>query len=362
VSRLSHDLKTFRVPTADAHRGKRGAARGLFVISLDFELYWGVRHLSFVRNYFKNLVGARGAIPALLELFRRYGIHSTWATVGFLFFDRTSALIKFAPTLRPRYANRKLSPYDDLPPAEARENSQSVFFAPSLIRQIAATDYQEIATHTFSHYYCLEQGQDIEAFRADLLAARAAARVLGVEVRSLVFAKNQCRNEWLSVCSELGIVAYRGTPSSWLYRPAPDDEQGRLRRLGRLLDAYLPISSHNCHPLPAWTGDLPLNVPASRYLRPYSPFWEMFDPLRLWRIKRDMTMAAKSGQLYHLWWHPHNFGTDLTHNLAFLEKILGHYRVLRDTYGMENLNMGEVADRCLALGAGVTRLEATIEA
>jgi 5-carboxymethyl-2-hydroxymuconic-semialdehyde dehydrogenase len=36
--------------------------------------------------------------------------------------------------------------------------------------------HQEIATHTFCHYYCLEDGQTAAAFAADLAAAVAAAR------------------------------------------------------------------------------------------------------------------------------------------------------------------------------------------
>jgi len=331
------------------NRRKRSTTPGLLVISLDFELYWGVRNLPAVGKYFRNLVGARKVVPRLLDLFKEYGIHATWATVGFLFFDRTRSILRFAPTMRPKYKRRNLSPYNDLPPEEARENAKSIFFAPSLIRLICATAHQEIATHSFSHYYCLEEGQTIETFRQDLLAARAAARMFGLETSSLVFPKNQCRNDFLSVCSEAGIIAYRGNPSSWLYRAVADGEQGYIRRLGRLLDAYVSLSSQNCHPLPVWTGDVPLNIPSSRYLRPYSSRLRMFEPLRLRRIRRGLTTAAQTGQLYHLWWHPHDFGLNMASNFAILRRILDHYRSLRELYGMESLNMREAADRCLQM-------------
>ena len=104
---------------------------GSFVISLDFELYWGVRHLPSVKTYIRNLVGARVAIPAMLDLFTEYGIHATWAVVGFLFFDHTQALLDGAPSLRPRYVNKTLSPYDDLPPGDAQADQNSIFFAPA---------------------------------------------------------------------------------------------------------------------------------------------------------------------------------------------------------------------------------------
>jgi Polysaccharide deacetylase len=318
---------------------------GSFVISLDFELYWGVRHLPSVKRYIRNLVGARVAIPAMLDLFSEYGIHATWAVVGFLFFDHTRALLDGAPSLRPRYTNKGLSPYHDLPADDARADLDSIFFAPGLIRRISETDHQEIATHTFSHYYCLERGQNIEMFQQDMQAACTTAEQFGMPLRSLVFPKNQCRSDYLTVCAELGISAYRGNPSSWLYRAAADDAQGYVRRLGRLLDAYIPISGPNCNPLPAPTIGLPINIIASRFLRPYSPSLRLLEPLRLSRINRDLTIAAKTGRAYHLWWHPHDFGVYLSSNLAFLRKILNHFRLLRDLYGMESLNMGEAAAR-----------------
>ena len=321
---------------------------GQFVISLDFELYWGVRHMPSVTRYVKNLIGARTAIPALLALFREYRIHATWATVGFLFFDSTDTLLSCAPPLRPNYEDARLSPYADLPPNEARETSDSIFFAPSVISHIAETENQEIATHSFSHYYCLENGQNKETFRQDLLAARAAARQLGIRIRTLVFPKNQCRCDYLSVCSEVDILAYRGNPGGWLYRAAADDGQTFARRLGRLLDAYIPLSGSNCSRLPELKAATPVNIPASRYLRPYTPILHSLDPLRLWRIKRDLTTAAKEGRLYHLWWHPHNFGVNLSSNLAFLRQILEHFRSLRERYGIESLNVGEAAARCMA--------------
>src|SRR2546426_12614664 len=57
-----------------------------FIISLDFELFWGVRDVTTLDRYGANLRGVRDAIPAMLRLFSERGIRATWATVGFLFF------------------------------------------------------------------------------------------------------------------------------------------------------------------------------------------------------------------------------------------------------------------------------------
>ena len=125
---------------------------GAIVVSLDFELYWGMRHLPWVKDYIPNLVGARAAIPAILELFNEYGIHATWATVGFLFFERTSQLLKVAPTRRPHYKDPRLSAYDDLPPQTEHDCSNSIFFAPSVIRLIAETPE---SGSSYSHFFAL---------------------------------------------------------------------------------------------------------------------------------------------------------------------------------------------------------------
>ena len=46
---------------------------GAFVISLDFELFWGVRDSKSLADYGANILGVRQAIPAMLELFCEVG-------------------------------------------------------------------------------------------------------------------------------------------------------------------------------------------------------------------------------------------------------------------------------------------------
>ena len=57
-----------------------------FIISLDFELIWGMHTGDIVNNsYNKNIKGGREAITDLLNLFEKYGIRATWAVVGLMF-------------------------------------------------------------------------------------------------------------------------------------------------------------------------------------------------------------------------------------------------------------------------------------
>ena len=63
---------------------------GTFVISLDFELLWGVRDQRTIADYGANILGVRQVVPALLDLFAERNIACTWATVGLLFFATTA--------------------------------------------------------------------------------------------------------------------------------------------------------------------------------------------------------------------------------------------------------------------------------
>jgi peptidoglycan/xylan/chitin deacetylase (PgdA/CDA1 family) len=319
------------------------AQPGVFTVSLDFELYWGVRDTLPLDRYRGNILGAREAIPRILEAFARCGAHATWAAVGFLFFDRKEELLASLPEERPAYTRAELSPYPYLHTIGATERADPCHFGRSLLRAIAAHPGQEIGTHTFSHYYCLEPGQTARAFKADLDAAVAAAAGLGVELRSLVFPKNQCNPAYLGLCRAAGLVAYRGVEASWMYQPEADDRKRPLKRLARLLDQYASLSGLNLHELPAATAAEPVDVPASRFLRPATPGWSRLEPLRLRRIRTAMTEAAREGKIFHLWWHPHNFGAHTDLNLALLDRVLAHFRVLADRYGMVSRNMAEIA-------------------
>jgi len=317
--------------------------RGVLVISLDFELYWGMRDLVPLDQYRENLLGVRQAIPRMLELFEEFGVHATWATVGLLFFRSRDELLASIPGRLPRYDDPRLSPYPHLSAIGRDEASDPFHFGRALIEQIRRTPHQEIGTHTFSHYYCLERGQTEDDFRADLAAAVLAGRSAGVEVRSIVFPRNQVAPSYLLACSQAGITAYRGNEHSWLHSPRPVARETQVRRAVRLVDSYLDLSGDHATVPTALLGSEIVNIPASRYLRPYARSLRHLEGLRQRRITSAMLRAAAHGLVYHLWWHPHNFGRNLEQNLAILRRILEHYRRLAASHGMRSLGMAELA-------------------
>jgi peptidoglycan/xylan/chitin deacetylase (PgdA/CDA1 family) len=339
---LSYDRKSKCITVWQKGEWSMSNRTGMFLISLDFELYWGVRDKRSIEEYRENLLGARKVIPHLLELFARYDVHATWAAVGFLFHETKEELLRNLPEKKPSYEQKNLCPYFYL--EHANDWEEIYHLALPLIKQISVCPGQRVGTHTFSHFYCLEDGQDKEAFRHDIQAAVQAAKRVGLELKSIVFPRNQVNQDYLSVCMEHGILIYRGNETSWLYSPAKGDQQCWMKRGIRLIDAYLNLSGHHCYDLSELRSDLIINLPSSRFLRPYSRKWRWLEPLRLKRIGKSMRHAAKHGLMYHLWWHPHNFGVHMKENLRILETILGEYSRLRHEFGFESLSMEEAAE------------------
>ncbi|MGJ0531959.1 polysaccharide deacetylase family protein [Methylocystis sp.] len=320
---------------------------GHFVISLDFELLWGVRDVADKDSYGRNILGVRQAIPAMLDEFEKFGVRATWATVGMLLCESKDEILARAPMERPTYRNPALSNYSYLDEVGANERADPYYFGASLARRILSCPGQELATHTFSHYYCLEPGQTHLQFEADLQAAVAMFAGMGVECRSIVFPRNQYSRNSLEICVRHDITHYRGSRQTWMYGVSDGAGQTPLRRLARLADAYVDFSWIDAlfeKRALAEGGDLPRpsDVAGQRFLRPWARRLAVLDGLRLRRITREMTEAAVNGEHYHLWWHPHNFGVNLDENISFLRAVLRHFAQLKDAHGMTNLTMCEI--------------------
>lgn len=311
---------------------------GEFVISLDFELLWGVRDHATRDSYGANVLGGREAIPRILDLFERYDIAATWATVGLLMAESRDEMMASLPPeeLRPRYADPHLSNYCYLDEVGEDERSDPHYYGMSLVRRILECPKQEIGTHTHSHFYCLEQGQTVETFEADLSAACRLADAKGISLRSIVFPRNQFSDDHLKACTRQGIDVYRGNPKPWAYRATDGSGQTPMRRALRLADAHMGLLGAKTYILEQGQQ---INIPASQFLRPKAGKLAHLHPLHIRTIKSAMTKAARHGEGFHLWWHPHNFGRELAANLAALENLLRHYAELSNRFDFKSKTM-----------------------
>ena len=312
-------------------------AKGIFTISLDFELYWGVRDHRSLEQYGNNIRNVHTVVPRLLEMFEQYGIHCTWATVGFLFFSNKKELDTGLPNIYPDYLKNEYDPYSYL---MQNELEPVYHFAPELIKKIKNTTGQEIGTHTFSHFYTLEKNTTIEQFKADLEAAITIAKKNNNNLSSIIFPRNQYSDAHITACRESGLKVYRGNENAGAYRPVSRQNENLFRRAIRFLDAYINITGHHAHPLP--DPATLINIPASRFLRPYSVKLKLLEGMKFSRIRKSMEFAADHGLIYQLWWHPHNFGSYTKENFDFLEKVLKIYKRLNLEHKMESLTLFDI--------------------
>lgn len=307
-----------------------------FVLSLDFELFWGVAESRTISGYRNNIEGEWSAIPAMLDLFQRYRVNATWAAVGMLMCRDYDHWREVRPSITPAYLRPECSTYtiDEI----VKEYPQ-LFFARPLVERVLSTPGQELGCHSYSHFYCAEPGVTPAQFAADLACAKTLGDELGVTYRSFVFPRNQVVAEYLPELAQAGIRVYRGNPLHRLYDLGHLAQAGKFRRAMRLADAYLPLSGPKVATVQVSNGLV--NCPASFFLRPWSARLSPLEPLRLHRLKRAMFAAAHTGGVFHLWWHPHNFGVCTDENLAVLEALLQCYRELHDKYGMRSSCMGD---------------------
>jgi peptidoglycan/xylan/chitin deacetylase (PgdA/CDA1 family) len=324
------------------HRTVTYARKAGFVISLDFELHWGVRdHTPLDAAERKRLLAARSIVPRILDLFDEFSIHATWATVGFLFARSRKEAERFRPPADPGYVDQRLNPYRES--IGASESEDPFHFAPSLISEIASRQGQEIASHSFSHYYCMESGQSAEDFEADLHASVEVARNSGYELRSYVFPRNQVNPEYLKILDRQNIKIYRANEEVAMKESDSFSKQRRPhKRAVRFLDAYMDVCGSQTAAWPA--GGVPALIRPSRYLRTSNSLTCYFEPWLIGRIRHQMCAAVENGEIFHLWWHPEDFAGSGEQSLQVLRKILVYFSELRRSHGMQSLSMAETLD------------------
>lgn len=311
--------------------------KGIFIISLDFELMWGNIESWTVDGYGKtHVANVRKVILRMLELLQQWHVKATFDIVGLIMQKHGDVEI---PSVVPSYTKKLLSPYENII-NNINKKDEHLYFAPDIIDTLKSSPYVEIGTQTYCHYYCQEEGQTIEQFDADLEMACKVARQHGITLKSIVFPRNQVSEEYLEICRKYGLTSYRGNAKR--YYDTPHSFLGRYKnRLLRILDSYVNIGGYTSYHINSSNSEM-LNISASRFLRPYSHKLFFLEKLKLNRIKKEMMHAAQHNEIYHLWWHPHNFGRNIKQNFEMLEKILAYFNKLHKEYGMESMTMTDI--------------------
>jgi hypothetical protein len=304
----------------------------MFCISLDFELAWGQDHDFAKKHYLPNLQGAKNAATQILKTFEEYEISATWACVGALYVDNIDILTDEFKKIS--YQDKNLSPMRIV---EMKNELQlDIFNAKEIIDKIASSKNQEVATHTFTHLYCLEEGVKKEHIDLDI---KLFKQNFPYQVSSIVFPRNQVDANAINWYGGQ-YSSYRGCYPHWAYQPNKNSSASLLKRGFRLLDSYLPLTRLSVELDFSENNKGMVNIPGTCFLRANAPL----SKLHFARIKWAMTNAAKKNQLFHLWWHPHNFGINTSKSIIFLEGLIAHYKYLEERYNMKNLTMKEICE------------------
>lgn len=317
--------------------------KGCLVISLDFELMWGGVGVWDESGYVKsNVAGAKSALLKIVKICNNYGVHLTIASVGMLMLKDKDEFVQMKPYHVPTYGQMELSPYKE--GYVQNINNASLYFVPEIFKQLEGLNGIEIGSHTYSHFFCWEKGQTIEQFSEDLRQNIKVASRFNCILSSLVFPRNQVSPEYLKIAKANGFTAYRGNAKSFFNEPKSALSMYVMKLL-RFFDSYFCLSGHNSYKYEEVENINGLwNIRASCFFRPYNDRLRFLEKLKLNRICKEIEYAAKRGEIYHLWWHPHNFGANMKENLSELETVLKCFRECSKKYGMKSYTMSELVE------------------
>jgi hypothetical protein len=277
------------------------------VISLDFELRWGMADLlgADVAAYRDNLLGVREVVPRLLECFARRQVRATWATVAAVALESWEEYRALAPPV-PLYLDRNHAPPDGLEQLDPRGE---LHFAPELVKLVAQAPGQELASHSFSHFFFGEAGFVRRDAEADAAAVAALfSRKFGRRPRSFVFPRNQVA--FIDVLLAHGIEKVRTNPPGAVWNaPVGWREWAPLRAL-RFAQSFSAVEPARCEGAA---------VPASAFVRLNLP-----EPLFRAHLAAlaNATRRLAERNVLHLWLHPHNLGDAPAERVRRLEHVL----------------------------------------
>lgn len=317
---------------------------GHFIISLDYELLWGLagwddEHL---QSYERNVDNANGALCQIVDLLDAYGMRLTVAYVGAMNNSSINEMTHEKAGFDVEYDAPIFSSFKSSVPYAEKKNKPSLLLAKDMIEMLNQRANVELSSHTYSHYYCLEDGQTREMFAKDVALACLNAKNTEISLRTIILPRNQIHPDYMEVCKEMGITHYRGTLNNWLYRTEKTKSRFSVKGALRFLDTYVNISGANDYSVESCMGGCLVNVPGSRFLRPYSSSLSFLERMKIRRIKKSMTHAAKHGLIYHLWWHPHNFGTNTEENMQTLKMLCEHYSYLKNKYNFRSSSISDI--------------------
>ncbi|MCF2206138.1 polysaccharide deacetylase family protein [Halobacterium salinarum] len=287
---------------------------GVFTISLDTELAWGMFDKSNIDKYKHAYRNTPEVINRLCELFDEYEIPATWAVVSHLLedcdgdhSDRTSPDFEWVNDW-----------FGELPCSGGMD--KDLWYAPWLIDRIQdCKTEQEVGLHGSTHMQLGADGCSRQHAEEEIGAAVETLRGYGVKPKSFVFPRNDIGH--VDMLREHGIEVYRGTDARWYERASiPGSVQPPLRFADEAIRGTPPV----VEPV---ERDGVVEIPGTQVFRPSNGGWQ-YTPggSSVARAKKGLEHAARTGGVFHLWFHPFNLGHEPERDLERLERVLSVVR------------------------------------
>jgi peptidoglycan/xylan/chitin deacetylase (PgdA/CDA1 family) len=312
--------------------------RGVFTLSLDFELIWGTLDLFGPEGFRYACEVERAAVDRLLELLVEFDVAATWCIVGHLFLDRCSAQdgVKHPEIVRPQHAWTHVDWFDHDPGSS--ESADPIFYGRTLVERIRGCRVpQEIGSHSFSHVIFGDSGCSRACADSELGACVSAAKALGLSLRSFAFPRNSVGH--LDLLRQHGFRVYRGPGPRFYERGESPGLLGRLAHLWDVVTAAEPPVV-----LPERGAFGLLNLPGSMIYFPMHGVRRHVPlELRVRRAVKGLEAAARERRVFHLWFHPTNLADEPDAMFAGLRAIFTHAHRLRERGRLDQLPMGAFA-------------------
>ena len=314
--------------------------RGVFTLSLDFELVWGARDLA--EHLGPLLHDARltrdHVFGPLLDMLVERRIRATWATVGHLFLEGAEPVggVMHPDVVPPCHPWRKAPWWEGVPAGTERDHPE--FYGRSLVLRLRDAG-QELGCHGFSHAILGDPGCSRQTADTELARCVKEARAIGVDLRTMVFPRNAVGH--LDLVARHGFRTWRAPDPAWSTRP------GVPRPIGRV--AHLVAVARAAEPPTVLPSPGPYGlccVPGSASILPIYGIRRMI-PIRSRqeRALKGLRAAARDRRIFHLWMHPINLAADPEGLLAVVRTVLDEAVRLRDEGRIEVLSVAEVTER-----------------
>lgn len=289
---------------------------GKLIITLDFEIGWGVWESERWRARQAKGVYTRlrPALRSFIEFLDEREIALCWATVGAMIAPRTGGEFDHLPDAAQAHIARFLAEAEQ-PTIEGRDLFDMV---------AGAKTRQQIASHSYSHTRFDYPGYDTAMQQADLELARRTLREAGAESEAFVFPEN--------------IITTFDAPAAVGHRvartlPLRQRPTGIARLDGVLERTVLapPLARDSTNPLgiAEQTGSMFFN------------WWGRGAGLRKTLVERQARLglqrAAREGGTLHLWLHPFNL-TDSPGLAQAIRSFLDEAAAMRDRGGLSFAN------------------------